>query len=126
MRLVPATQDAERTIAGFLHSLPVPEDRFKDVAIDFAFVNKSPEGNDMIMIIVDRLTKYTVLIPCRKTLSGEGAGKMLMKHWFCRGFGAPSTIVSDRDPRFVGKNLETAGGGAWESVGYGHSATSAD
>jgi len=86
---------------GLLHPLPIPEDRGDDVSIDFIFLGKSKEGKDSIMIIIDRLTKLVVLLPCHKTDSTEDSAKLFVKGWYTRGFGLPKTITSDRDPKFT-------------------------
>jgi len=56
---------------------------------------------DSIMVVVDHgLTKGVILTPCTKTLTEEGAGKILVNHLYKR-FGLPDSMISDRDPRFT-------------------------
>ena len=43
-----------------------------------------------------------ILIPCNKQVTAEQTAKLFFQHvWF--HFGLPTSIVSDRDSRFVGK-----------------------
>lgn len=86
---------------GYLHPLPIPEDRFESVGIDFALLTRSRSGMTAVMIIVDRLTKLMSLIPCMETLTAIDCGKLLFKNCFCTGKGLPKSIVSDRDPKFT-------------------------
>jgi predicted aspartyl protease len=88
---------------GKLHPLPIPHDRFKDISIDFAKINRSSAGFDSLMVIVCRLTKLVKLIPCRTTDSTMEIARLFLRHWYAMGAGLPDTIVSDRDTRFVSK-----------------------
>ena len=50
---------------------------------------------DVILSVVDhRLTKGVILTPCSKTLTEEGAGKILLHHIY-KWFGLPNSIISD-------------------------------
>ena len=61
---------------------------------------------DAILSIVDhRLMKGVILTPCSKTLTEEGAGKILLHHIYKR-FGLPDSIISDRDPQFTAKSFQ--------------------
>jgi hypothetical protein len=44
----------------------VPKERVIDIAIDFLTINSRKTGPETFMIILDRLTKFTALIPCYK------------------------------------------------------------
>jgi len=52
-------------------------------------------------VVVDRFSKMVILIPCKKTISGEGATKFFFT-MFWKHFGLPTSIISDRDSRFLG------------------------
>jgi len=67
-----------------------------------------PNGTivDTVLSMVDHgLTKGVVLTPCAKTLTKEGAAKILLNHVYKR-FGLPDTIISDRDPWFTAKSFQ--------------------
>ena len=53
------------------------------------------------MVVMDRLTKRMVLIPTKKSITGEGAARLFAERIF-REHGMPRVIISDRDPRFTG------------------------
>jgi len=86
---------------GELHPLEVPEERFTNIAIDFAKVPKDKDGTDSIMVIVDHLTKLQKLIPTTTKASTTEIAKLFVKEWILTGKGIPKSIVSDRDPRFT-------------------------
>ena len=84
--------------AGKLHPLPIPSAPLQDVEMDFAELPIAKTGEDFLVVIVDRLTKMTVLIPCLKTITSDELAALFIQHWFKR-FGLPASIVSDQDPR---------------------------
>ena len=59
-------------------------------------------GFDNIFVIVDKLTKYGIFIPCSTTLTEGDTAKLLFDHVICR-FGIPRQIISDRDIRWRGE-----------------------
>ena len=72
-------------------------------SLDFVTDLPACGAYNAILTCVDRLTKYTHLIPC---FMGEGElGAPEVARLFFDGvvktFGIPSEIVSDRDPRFT-------------------------
>jgi len=60
----------------------------------------SPEGDNAIFVIVDRLTKLAHFVPTRTTVTATGAADLLLREWI-RLHGVPRQIISDRDPRFT-------------------------
>jgi hypothetical protein len=97
------TKSANSLPFGLLHALPVPEDRFESVNIDFADMPMSANGYDYIMIIKDRFSRLLELIPCHRKLTADDAAQLLYRCWYLKGFGFPSEIVSDRDTKFISK-----------------------
>ena len=86
---------------GKLNPLQVPERRWESVSMDFVTdLPVTPQGNDSIWVVVDRLSKLTHLEPCKKTITAEGTAKMFERAVF-RHHGIPRSVVSDRDVRFV-------------------------
>jgi hypothetical protein len=53
-----------------------------------------------MFVVVDRLTKFIILTPCSKTVTAPQLAKLFVKNVYKR-FGMPTSIVSDRDPRFT-------------------------
>jgi hypothetical protein len=91
---------ANRKETGFLHPLPIPSERFQEIALDWTKIRNRNEKNNTALVIIDRLTKLTALIPTEETDTAERTAELLMENWFCRGMGLPTTITSDRDPKF--------------------------
>ena len=50
--------------------------------------------------MVDRFSKYCVLIPYTCTMTAEDVARLFFDHVVCT-FGMPHRIVSDRDARFM-------------------------
>ena len=85
---------------GHLKSLPVPQLPFEDLTMDF--IEKLPQSGpyDSILVIVDRLTKYSIFIPTTTTLTAEGLADLYLSYVFSR-HGLPKSIVCDRGAKFT-------------------------
>ena len=93
---------AVKPLAGYLNPLPIPTERFKDIAMDFCFLGKSRHStNDSALIIIDRLTKFVKVLPCQTKISAEKTGRLFLEHWILKGFGTPQSIISDMDSLFL-------------------------
>jgi transposase InsO family protein len=70
--------------------------------ITMDFITKLPvsEGNDMIMVVVDRLTKYAYMIPTTETINARAMANLLLRYIFAN-HGTPDKITSDRDKLFT-------------------------
>ena len=88
--------------AGLLHPLPVPSSRFDELALDFVGPLPESGGFDMILGMTDRLTNYTKLEPVHSTATAEDIADVVYRSW-CRQFGMPKAITSDRDKLFTSK-----------------------
>jgi hypothetical protein len=88
---------------GLLHPLPVPDERFKGVAIDFGTLPESHDGFNNFMVIQDRFSKLTEIIPCKSSATALQIATLLYQRWFLQGRGFPTNLISDRDPRFLSK-----------------------
>ena len=76
---------------------------FKTVAMDFIVKLPPSKGYDSILTITDHdCSKVVIFIPCNETISAEEVAGLYLTHVFKR-FGLPRKIISDRDPRFMGK-----------------------
>ncbi|WP_369075043.1 integrase catalytic domain-containing protein [Klebsiella pneumoniae] len=63
---------------------------------------RSRRGCDAIWVIVDRLTKSAHFVPMRTTDNVRTLCQIYIKE-IVHLHGAPVSIVSDRDPRFISK-----------------------
>ena len=59
-------------------------------------------GNNMIWVIVDRLTKSAHFLPMKVNFSMDRLVSLYVRE-IVRMHGVPVSIVSDRDPRFTSR-----------------------
>lgn len=85
---------------GLLQPLPIPESPWQSVSMDLVTDLPMCCGFDSIFVVVDRLTKMIVLVPCTKTVTAPQLAQLFIDRVFVR-FGMPTSIISDRDPRFT-------------------------
>jgi len=91
--------------AGMLQPLDIPEWKWDSIAMDFVVgLPRTIQKFDSIWIIVDRLTKsaHFLLINIRHSL--DKLADLYIRE-IVRLHGVPSSIISDRDPRFTYKFL---------------------
>ncbi|KAL6140765.1 hypothetical protein ACLB2K_059059 [Fragaria x ananassa] len=88
---------------GMLKSLPIPSWKWEHISMDFVTgLLKSKLGHDAIWVIVDRLTKSAHFLPMSMTYTVDVLCKLYVKE-IVRLHEVPTSIVSDRDPRFNSK-----------------------
>ncbi|GKB82655.1 ty3-gypsy retrotransposon protein [Tanacetum coccineum] len=85
---------------GYLQPLPTPSAVWEDVSMDFITGLPASRGITVILVVVDRLTKYahfgTLPTSFNVHKVAEVFLEIVVKH-----HGIPRTIVSDHDPIFV-------------------------
>jgi hypothetical protein len=86
--------------AGLLHSMPIPPDRFTELAMDFVMPLPKSRGYDGILVMTDRLVNYVKIEPIHTTATAPDIAKIVYESWY-RQFGLPSAITSDRDKLFT-------------------------
>ncbi|MCO5549058.1 hypothetical protein L7F22_002524 [Adiantum nelumboides] len=87
---------------GLLQPLSVPKERWESIAMDFiTTLPRTTKGNAQILVIVDRFSKMSHFIPCKKAASAPNIASLFVQHIF-RIHGLPRSIISDRDPKFTG------------------------
>jgi hypothetical protein len=85
-----------------LHPLPILEHPWQHVTIDFKSMLKDKAGYDNVFVVVDRLSKQAVSMPCYKTITAEEIAQLYIMHIY-RYYGPPMSIVLDRGPQFISK-----------------------
>ena len=85
---------------GLLSPLPIPLVKWNEISMDF--IGPFPKSSEYttIFVVVDRLSKMSHFIPTVQTVTARQTAQLFMDH-VVKLHGWPSTIVSDRDPRFT-------------------------
>ncbi len=85
---------------GLLRPLPIPERIWSEISMDYITdLPPTARGNRHILVIVDRLSKGAIFIPC-KDLTSETLSRKIIKHYLPHHL-LPTAITSDRGDQFV-------------------------
>ena len=92
---------------GNLQSLPVPIHRWKDLLIDFVTglplsADWKSDSYDLILVIVDRLTKMMHYKPVKVTIDALRRAEVIIDV-VVRHHNLPDSIISDRGAIFISK-----------------------
>jgi len=86
---------------GELHPVPPGVRPFKVIHIDhLGQFEITPSKNQYLLVVIDNLTKYVQLYPCRTTAVQRSMEK------FCAERGIPDRIISDRGTCFTAHAFE--------------------
>jgi len=108
--------------SGLMQPLFVPEWKWNSISMGFVgTLPKTVKGFDSIWVIIDRLTKPAHFVPIKTGMSMVKLAEIYIRK-IVRLHGIPSSIVSDRDPRFTSmfwESLQAAlGTKLWLSSAY--------
>ena len=68
--------------------------------MDLHYMPKDRKGYDCVFVVVDRFSKRTFTLPCRRTIDAPGVAELYYTYIW-RIYGAPETIVSDQGGQFI-------------------------
>jgi hypothetical protein len=88
-------------LAGLAQPIEPPVRRWDQVSMDLITqLPKTSTGYDAILVVVDKYSKMLHIIPTTTTVTAPDLAKLFFKE-IIRLHGIPSSIISDRDPRFT-------------------------
>lgn len=88
-----------------LQPLPIPEKVWTDIIMDFIVGLPLSKGKFLMMVVVDRLSKYAHFIALAHPYTVATVAHSFVANIF-KLHGMPVTIISDRDPVFPSAFLE--------------------
>ncbi|KAL9447417.1 hypothetical protein AB3S75_014979 [Citrus x aurantiifolia] len=86
--------------AGLLQPLPIPTQAWTEILMDFIERLPPSNGYTVIMVIIDRLTKYAHFVALKHPFTAITVAKAFVAN-VVRLYGIPTSIVSDRDKVFI-------------------------
>ena len=85
---------------GLLQPKEVPDHPWRSIAMDLITDLPEPDRYDTILVVIDRLTKITHFISCRKDLDARQFTTLFIQH-IVRLHGIPRDIITDRGSLFT-------------------------
>ena len=90
----------------------IPTEVWSIITIDFITDLPLSKGFNSLFVVVDRLSKATILSPCSKTITAEETSTLYLSNVWKRT-GLPRQVISDRGPQFASKVMQEI----WNKLG---------
>jgi hypothetical protein len=89
-------------LLGLLQPLPIPSQAWQSVSLDF--IEGFPKSNsyDVLLVVIDRFSKYAHFIPLSHPYSALQVAQAFLNNVY-KLHGLPQSIISDRDRVFTRK-----------------------
>lgn len=85
---------------GLLQPNKIPDGAWLDISMDFIEGLPKSGGKSVILVVVDRFTKYAHFLPLTHPYSASTVAELFIQGVF-KLHGMPKTIITDRDPLFL-------------------------
>lgn len=85
---------------GLLQPLPMPEGVWRDLSMDFIEGLPKPDGYNIILVVVDRLTKFAHFVALKHPYTAAIVAKVFLDN-VVKLHGLPNSIVTNRDTIFL-------------------------
>ena len=102
-KCVVCQKDKGKTSNACLYTpLPIPSKPWDSISMDFVLgLPKTRQGCDNIYVVVDTFSKMAHFLPCKTSHDASHIVGIFFKE-VVRLHGLPLSIISDRDPKFLG------------------------
>lgn len=91
---------------GLLQPLSIPDEAWQSVSMDFVEGLPKLNHKEVILVVVDRFTKYAHFVPLCHPYTAEVVADLFMENIY-KLHGLPRSIISDRDKVFTSKFWQT-------------------
>lgn len=87
-------------ILGLLQLLPIPKGAWQYVTLDFIEGLPKSQGYNVILVVMDRFTKYAHFLPLKHPFTAAQVAKLFLQN-IVKLHGMPRLMVSDKDKIFT-------------------------